>query len=48
MNTIVCERDHAGMEVVDTKWCLLLTAYVSRMGGFVVRVGRCFSITSLR
>jgi hypothetical protein len=33
MNTIVCERDYAGMEVVDTKWCLLLTAYASRMGG---------------
>jgi hypothetical protein len=29
----VCKRDYAGMEVVDAKWRLLLTAYASRIGG---------------
>jgi hypothetical protein len=44
----VCEHDYAGIEIVDTRWCLLLTAYASHMGEYVVRVGRCFSITSVR
>jgi hypothetical protein len=28
----VCECDYDGMEIVDTMWCLLLTAHASRMG----------------